>query len=439
VAIVRSPGLVSSRLHFPAEARGTYVCPLNVAVSGPRQCVMMGGAMSGPTARTNRLAETRARRGLSQGQLVAALRRTARERGQDELPPPRTLQQQVSRWENGRQSPGDRYRELLTSVLGCSDVELGLALVDDDEEPFVDDDFDSQSEALVAGLARSGAVLEETIGAFRTTTDYLRLRDREGGAEHLLHQLRGHQGMLEAAMRYSLSPGLRTALATVLADTAALHAWHALDMGQLMHSWAAFDTAEASAKLAANPAVGAFVAAERAFALVEIGKDDEARQLMEHVHQRASRKVPALLASWLSAARAEVLAANGEDRACRRALDLAAGRLAAADPVPELPFLVLDDHHLGRWQGHCLARLGDSDAIARLETSLFALDLSFVRARAGALVDLATALAFSGDLAEADIRLRQARLLALQAGSGRQLRRIERLRQEVGLGRYQAV
>lgn len=400
----------------------------------------MGDAMSTTTAHSNRLAETRRRRGLSQGQLVAALRRAARERGEEALPPHRTLQQQVSRWENGRQSPSPRYRRLLTTVLGCSEVELGLGLVVEDEaETSVDDDFDRQAEALAAGLARSGAVLEETIEAFRTTTDYLRLRDREGGAEHLLQQLRGHQGMLKTAMSYSLSPGLREALATVLADTAALHAWHALDMGQLLHSWAAFDTAEASARLAGNPAVEAFVAAERAYALIEVGKEDEANQLLEHVHQKAARKVPPLLASWLSAARAEVLAAVGDDRGCRRALDLAAVRLGAADPVPELAFVVLDDHHFARWQGHCLARLGDTDAIAHLETSLFDLDLSFVRARSAALVDLATALAFSGNLAEGDTRLREARLLATQAGSGRQLRRIQRLRQELALGRYQAV
>ncbi|MGH9063680.1 MAG: hypothetical protein ACRD0L_06890 [Acidimicrobiales bacterium] len=396
--------------------------------------------MDGATRIPNRLAELRTRRGLSQGQLVNALRQAARSQGDGDLPPPRTLQQQLSRWEHGRQAPGARYRRLLTAVLGCSEVELGLApVVEGESEPSAEETFAQQTEALAAGLARAGSVGEETIQAFQHTTDYLRLRDREGGANHLLHQLRGHQGLLDGAMRYSLSPALRSALATILADTAALHAWHALDMGQLVRSWDAFDTAEAAAKLATNPAIAAFVAAERAYALLEIGRPEDARQLIDHVHGVGSRKVPALLAAWLSAARGEILAAIGENRACRRALDLAAGRLAAADPEPDLPFIVLDDHHLARWQGHCLARLGDPQAIAHLETSLFALDLTFVRARAGALIDLATALASCGDLTEAGRRLGEARVLALQAGSARQLRRAERLQRDFGLDRHQAV
>lgn len=381
---------------------------------------------------TNRLAEARVRRGWSQGQLVRALRRAA-EAHDEELPPPRTLQQELSHWEHGRRTPGPRYRQLLVDVLGQSEVELGLADFDDEEpQPSVEEAFALEAEELAAGLARTGSLSAESIEVFQATTNYLRLRDREGGAEPLLHQLRGHQGSLETAIRYCPNPGLRQALAGVLADTAALHAWHALDMGQLVRSWHAFDTAETAARLSASPAVEAFVAAEKAYALLEIGRATEASQLMEHVHGLASRTVPPLLASWLSAARAEIFAAMGDGVSCRRALDLAAGRLAAADPEPSLPFVVLDDAHLARWEGHCLARLGDPDAVTRLETSLTGIDPAFVRARAGALVDLATALSVSGERSEAERRLREARFLALQAGSGRQLRRVEALQRRHG-------
>lgn len=387
----------------------------------------MGDMTSGERPR-NRLAEMRARRGWSQAQLVAALRKAAHDQGED-LPSPRSLQQLLSRWENNHQAVTPRYRRLLTAVFGCSEAELGLTPLDDDGEGRSSEEaFAQQADELTASLARASSLCRAGVDTFCALTDRLRLRDREGGAEHLLHQLRGHQGDLQEAMRYSVMPDVRRRLAMVLADTAALHAWHALDMGQLVRSWDAFDVAEAAAKLADHPPTEAFVAAEKAYALLDIGRPQEARLLIDHVHGVASPKVPALLASWLSAARGEIFAAMGNDAECRSSLDLAADRIADADPEPDLPFVVLDDHHLARWRGHCLARLGDPEAVAHLEGSLQALDLSFVRARSSALVDLAAALAIGDDLPEAGQRLAEARFLAVQAGSGRQLRRIEVLR-----------
>ena len=56
-----------------------------------------------------------------------------------------------------------------------------------------------------------------------------------------------------------------------------------------------------------------------------------------------------------------------------------------------LPYVFLDEVHLGRWRGHCLARLGAAEAIDDLDVSPGVLDPSFARAQSALLVDLALA------------------------------------------------
>lgn len=83
---------------------------------------------------------------------------------------------------------------------------------------------------------------------------------------------------------------------------------------------------------------------------------------MRHARQEATGRVPCLLQTWLWAAEAEALASAGEERSARSALE-EADRLLPADAVdPELPFVILDATHLGRWRGYCLARLGATEA-----------------------------------------------------------------------------
>jgi ATP/maltotriose-dependent transcriptional regulator MalT len=86
-----------------------------------------------------------------------------------------------------------------------------------------------------------------------------------------------------------------------------------------------------------------------------------------------------------------------------------------------LPFIALDEGHHARWRGHCLARIGDEDAISHLTTALDQIDGAFVRAGAGLRCDLAQAFLTCGELDEARQHLRDARLLANQVGSVRQL------------------
>ena len=99
------------------------------------------------------------------------------------------------------------------------------------------------------------------------------------------------------------------------------------------------------------------------------------------------------MSAWLAAAHGETLAAAGNRDDALRAFDDAQA-LLPSDPVdPALPFLFLGGSHLDRWRGNALAQVGDAEAIDQLTGALAELPASWVRARAGLLVDLAYAYA----------------------------------------------
>jgi hypothetical protein len=100
-----------------------------------------------------------------------------------------------------------------------------------------------------------------------------------------------------------------------------------------------------------------------------------------------------------------------------------ADHLASNPTDSALPFLMLTQGHLARWQGHCLARMNDPAAIGLLtEGQADAADS--IRAVIGLETDLALALNGAGRTAEADDVAKRAGALAALHGSRRQRRRL---------------
>jgi tetratricopeptide (TPR) repeat protein len=160
------------------------------------------------------------------------------------------------------------------------------------------------------------------------------------------------------------------------------------------------------------------------FVLIDAGATREAVDLLDSARQRADPTAPGVLRAWLAVAHGEALAAHGERTASLYAFDQAA-ELLPDDPADEWPYVALDAVHLARWRGHALARFGDPEATAVLTDALKRLDPSFVRAETALRVDLATALAATGDRDEAHTHAHRADRLAAQVGSARQRRRIK--------------
>lgn len=352
-------------------------------------------------------------RGWSRARLILEMRRhseRARHLSDD------SLRRMLRQWINSDRGLSDEKAELFSLVFGLPFEVAGA-------DPAADDD----AAALSEQLSRTGTALDaELVALLEQQTQSFRTLDRRLGARRLLAQTEAHVHQMSDLLTYSLCGPNRSALAEALAEAAALAGWQALDLGRPDRAWVLHETAKSAARDSGNAAVVAHVSAQQAFALLDLDRPKDAVMQVRHARREANGRVPAVLRAWLKAAEAEALAAAGQATAARKALDSAA-RDVSGGAGDELPFLFLDEVHLARWRGHCLARLGSAEAVDDLTTALERLDPTFTRARAGLLVDLALAHSTRGEHDAAQVRAGEARELAEVTTSTRQKKRILRL------------
>ena len=361
------------------------------------------------------LRQARAEFGWKVPRLISVLRRCAPQVGIT-LGDDKTLKTTISRHENGRVYPGEDWRKLYRLAYGRTDEELGFAQAGrtPDRVAPLDD--------LRDRLAAARRVDMSLVQAMHRQVHHIRILDRRLGAPSLLEQTRSVITTLTELVSHSLKPSVRQALAAALSDVGALAAWQALDVGAIQQAWNHYEIAKSAAREANSLVLLAHAMGEQAYALHDLGRLTDALSLVRAA-QSLSKGGPALLSCWLRAVEGETQAALAYGE-CRRTLEHSAALLPAEPQDPELPFIALDEGHHARWRGHCLAQIGDDDAISHLTTALDQIDGAFVRARAGLRCDLAQAFLTRGELEEARQHLRGARLLANQVGSVRQRRRI---------------
>ena len=162
------------------------------------------------------------------------------------------------------------------------------------------------------------------------------------------------------------------------------------------------------------------------------GQVREALSLVKRARHLAQGTSPRLRA-WLAAAHAEALAIAGNAGDSLRALDQADEAFQQVEPGSGPRWLgYFDQAHLVRWKGHCLVAVGQPEtALAVLHEALDSVDASFVRARAGALVDLATLHLRQGDVDATSDVLARAFQLARETQSTKNQRRIIEVRRRL--------
>jgi tetratricopeptide (TPR) repeat protein len=330
---------------------------------------------------------------------------------------PTSLKTKLSSWENGRTAVSETYQRLFRDIYGLTNEELGFP-------PELDD---GETEELRSRLLLARSVDAGTVELFRRQVDNARHVDRRFGAITVLDELRSQMTQIERLLEYSTMRGQREALAGVLTEVAALAGWEALDRNAIRQAWDHHERAKAGAVEAGSPLLLAHSLAQQAFILIDIGEVAAAEGQLAHARALAEGSAPALLRSWLAAAHGEGLAAAGRRDDAMGAFDVA-DDLLPHDPVnADLPFLFLGSGHLDRWRGNVMSRLGEPDAIAQLSAVLPRIPPDFTRSRAFVLVDLAYSYAAAGDREAALSHARQARRLAMQIKSDRQLRRLNGL------------
>ena len=334
----------------------------------------------------------------------------------------------ISRWLSGATVPTARYRAVLGAIFNVTDVELGFAEADETTSFGLSTiEADDERAALVARYEHGGSIGASDIEQLRVRVDELRTDDRGGAPAFVGGLLGAHLEQLTHFANYSLAPGLRAKVLSILADAAGIRGWQLLNGGDLADADAMFRLGEQAAHEADDVAAYAFLRAEHAYVLADVGLTERALRLVESTTEAAIGHVPTVLAAWLFAASAEMAASAGDGVACLARLDSARELLGGADIVPDVPYVLLNEQHLERWSGSILAKLDDPAAIEQLHRAQHNLDRTFVRARSGLLTDLVGALLAAGDVAEASRLFPDAHGLAHLAGSERQLLRLRGL------------
>jgi tetratricopeptide (TPR) repeat protein len=357
-------------------------------------------------------------RSWTRPRLMLELRTVARVKQRRILPDDASLKRMIREWIHGRRGLSPEYAELFAEIFGSPFMtgKPGTIMPSPGGEG-----------GLAARLSAAANVDSALIDLFAAQTQSFRALDRQLGAARLLEQTESHLGQMNELYTYVMPGAHRSALAAELAETAALAGWQALDLGDPGKAWTLHETGKTAARESGKAAVVAHVTAQQAYALLDLNRATDAIALIQHAHREAGSQIPGVLRSWLWAAEAEALAAAGLADAAKSALDKAAHVLPASGMDEALPFLFLDEAHLARWRGHCLARLGASEAVEALTDSVARLDPTFTRAAAGVRCDLALAYSVRGQHEEARAEARVAEELATRTASARQRRRIGRL------------
>jgi hypothetical protein len=372
------------------------------------------GAMSEAGWTGERLRGARLAAGMSQGDIRGKLIRARRQRGN--MPPKEaSLKRMYTDWESGRVMPSE-WRDELCDVLELPPAALGFIRIEHPEPgPELPESFE---------VTRIDPTIVRMLDQ---QTDLYRLQDRLLGAA-IIPQTEAHVHHLEQLIRNAMPGRHQASAAVVLAEAAALSGWQSLDAGNPKQAWAMHDIAKQAARLGEDATVLAHVTAQQGYVLLDAGRPADAVELISYVTRPQSMsRIPPRMQSWLAGAKAEFLAAAGDESGALRMLDHAEKTLPAGEMDPTLPYVMLNAGNLARWRGHCLARLGHGDAIAELSSALEGQTLTSRRAECGLRVDLALAFRKIGDVGMAAQQAKRAAELAGSTGSARQRSRIARL------------
>lgn len=294
------------------------------------------------------LRDARDAHGWTLEQTAVRLLRLGESRGASLSVTKASLRQMISDMERGKRKPG-HYKPLLCDLFGKTAEELG----------FVDEhDLSPQNPPsdLSEMLARASAVTESTLRDLQTQVDGLRALDRQLGSPAVVEPTRHLVRTMQDLMSHVLTGGIRSQLAAVLSDAAALNAWQVLNTGNATRAWQLHDVARVAGLESGRTELLSHAMGEQTYALLDIDRPAEALQLASAAREAAGSRVPPLLRAWLQAAEAEAYAAFGDELRCRQALDVA-GQLMPAEPDnSEVPYVSLDEWHLERWRGNILAK-----------------------------------------------------------------------------------
>lgn len=317
----------------------------------------------------------RVRRGWSQDRLLRELRRTAQRLGGHDIGATVPM---ISRWENGKRRPDERYQRLLERTFA-------------DSVDFTSDTWENEMQrrafltnAAVAGLALLGVPTEEEpwqrlSSALRrpSKTDARTVADLEAvtvsfqelylrvSPYAVLAPARSHLTTLTRLLEGGGQPDrIQRRLASLAGETAILMGWLTSDDGEHATAQSYYQTALDAAQEANDRALGAYaVGSASTLPGFRASPEHTLFLLAEGSHGFRSTDASPTTRAWLGSLEAEAHAKAGQEADAFRALDRAAtalGRVITEDePRPRVPFF--DQARLAGERGVIAVRLGSAD------------------------------------------------------------------------------
>ncbi|WP_433436295.1 hypothetical protein [Nonomuraea sp. CA-141351] len=131
------------------------------------------------------------------------------------------------------------------------------------------DEHEEQTTELIGRLDFAATIDPTTVMILRTDTNNLRYLDRKLGGPAIADKMRAQIAQIERAHSHAVRPGIRAQLAHLLAETASLAGWQAINTLALNDAWTHYEHAKAAAYEAEDPAVLAYVSGEQAYVLMD--------------------------------------------------------------------------------------------------------------------------------------------------------------------------
>jgi transcriptional regulator with XRE-family HTH domain len=422
------------------------------------------------------IARVRCDRGKSQQSLAADIARASGD--------PRVTREYVSRWENRKRIPTPYWRAHLGNVLGVPlDVLDRAAAVArarraTDQRPTVvpmappmattrshgssrtlEETLDHWDELMRRRnfLGGAGAIAATTVfsggvpaaaaalppvldrpEAFETCarlTATYRQMDNLLGPAAVYGQVLDHHKRLFSWLDQARIETDRQRLGELVADSGDLLAWLCCDMDRRDQAAVLYRQAAEAARDLGDVSRQAYLVGRMSSNLLELRRPDQGLLFAEAADDIAGTAATPIVRSWLAMIHAQAQASQGNESACHRDLERAAGLLDRAAGEPRDDYIAFwDTARLHRSSGRALLRLGENKATAvgegrrAIDEALGMWPQSAVRDSAGLLTAAASARLAQGDVPETARLAGRAFEIASRTGSIRVLRDVSEMR-----------
>lgn len=302
-------------------------------------------------------------------------------------------------------------------------------------------------ERIAKAIAKPSRTDEETLAALEAITQNCWSVYRSTTTKiDLLSGVVGHLQTVQRLLHHAPSPKAEQRIWSMVSHTAQIAGEVVFDVQDcdLAHEY--YQLAIDAAQLAGDRALRAVALGRKGFLPIYQHQFHESLPLLEEAAQSALHSATPTARAWIAMMQAEAYANLGDADACRRVIGYAEDTLSRARPEEDTLGTGFTYPTLVGYRGICYLRLREADATRRKDAELAQASFeealtAFVqptRRRAILLTDLATSVAFQGEVEEACRLANECLALVGQTRSTRAVKRLSAFQRSLSQWKQEA-